>query len=107
MPAGTVVLEEVRRYIITNLDKDLSITTLATKAGINQDKLKAGFRDLTGETVHQFIIRERIHKAKKLLTETDKALKEIAALVGYSERNFYNLFKKHAGTTPGEFRKLF
>lgn len=47
-----------------------------------------------------------IDEAKKMLSETDKSISEIAKILTYDPSNFSKFFKKFTGQTPGQFRNL-
>ena len=64
------------------------------------------FKTATGLPPHQFIIRERIERAKSLLKASRTPVSEVAALVGYqTPSRFSQLFKRQVGVTPGLFRR--
>jgi two-component system response regulator YesN len=53
-----------------------------------------------------YLVKTRMQMARDLLLETDKPIKEIAALTGYStKQSFLNAFKRYFHDTPGSFRK--
>ena len=74
--------------------------------GMNEFKLKAGFKQVFGISMFDYLIKKRMQEARSLLLETDKPIKEIASLTGYStKQSFLNAFKKYFHDTPGSFRK--
>ncbi|MGV3529797.1 MAG: helix-turn-helix domain-containing protein [Flavisolibacter sp.] len=94
-------LELLRDRILLNVAEDYSIPALVKKTGLNRDKLTWGFKNLFGQTVHQFLIEARMHHAYKLLRAGEKSLKFIASEAGYgSTQNFSTAFKKYFGFTP-------
>ncbi|MDR2270214.1 MAG: AraC family transcriptional regulator [Sphingobacterium sp.] len=99
---------EAIHYVKELISKDfdhLTIPDLALSAGINQTKLKTGFKEIFGQTVFGFLSNLRMDKAKELLVSTDISISEIATMIGYNySQHFVNAFKKHFGCTPGEFR---
>ena len=99
------MLHDLRFYIELHLDANLSIAALVKFSGLNKDKIITGFRTLFGTTVHQFIKQRRLEKAKHYLLQTDKPIKQIAAFVGYSQRNFFAAFLAHHGQTPAAVRR--
>lgn len=99
-PRNISLLTTLKEHILLHLEKPLTIGQLARTASINEAKLKAHFKLLFGKTIHQFIVEERLAKAVTLLEETDQPIKQIAARVGCSERNFYALVRKYKGLTP-------
>src|SRR5262249_52520169 len=65
------------------------------------------FKQSTGMTPLQFVIRERMLKAQQLIRETSRGLIEIALEVGYtSPSHFAQVFRRTAGMAPTEFRML-
>lgn len=92
--------------IISNGFGHTTISDLAQCAGINQTKLKAGFKELFGVTVFDFLTKRRMQAAKDLLITTDLSISEIANLIDYAyPQHFITAFKRQFGKTPGEFRK--
>ena len=58
-------------------------------------------------TLNQFLQRERMTMAAKLLQETDLSIEEICEKVGYSDiKFFYSLFSKNLGISPAKYRTL-
>ncbi|THU40476.1 helix-turn-helix transcriptional regulator [Niastella caeni] len=87
---------------------NISIEGLALEVGLNRTKLQYGFRQVYGISIYEFQIEKRIKKAKELLLTTQKPVKVIASLSGYSTgSSFVSVFKKTVGLTPLQFRKQF
>ncbi|MCW3464786.1 helix-turn-helix transcriptional regulator [Chitinophaga nivalis] len=83
----------------------LSIPCLALSIGINQTKLKSGFKELFGKTVFEYLTSLRMTKARDLLLSTDHPIADIANIVGYKyAQHFIVAFRKTFGYTPGELR---
>ncbi len=90
----------------SRIENPPTIIELAKLVGINEYKLKKGFKELFGTTVFGYIHNCRMSLAKKLLLGTDKTAKEIAYETGYSSpQHFSNAFKKQFGVTPNSVRK--
>jgi AraC-like DNA-binding protein len=88
----------------TNLD--FSIQGVAEQLGITIASLSQYFKDNTGITITQYITDLKFNKAKQLLSENDKPLKDIISEIGYYDvSSFIRKFKKHFGITPNEYRK--
>ena len=91
------------------IDKDpashIHIPMLAVKAGINEFKLKIGFRELFRTSPYQYRLRLCLEKAKTLLEETDDTIDQIASKVGFNTYNgFSTAFKKAFSIAPTEYR---
>lgn len=99
------LVASVITYIRKNISADLSCKALAKRFFINRNQLSARFKKETGKTLNEFVIHERIKRAKSLLINTDKPLAEIAGYLGFSSQSyFHTIFKRHTGRTPNEFR---
>ena len=91
------------------IDKDpvthIHIGKLADKAGINEFKLKLGFRELFQTSPYQYRLHLCLEKAKGLLEETDDTIDQIASKVGFETYNgFSTAFKKAFHIAPTEYR---
>jgi len=79
---------------------------LSKKVGLNDFKLKKGFKYLFCTPVFQFQQAAKMEAAKKLLLKTKLYIDDVAFSVGFDfVSNFNYSFKKHFGFTPGYLRK--
>ena len=99
-------LIEAKELLSAKLDDPPTIIELAKLIGINEYKLKRGFKELFGTTIFGYIHSQRMELAKKLLLGSSKSAKEIAYETGYSSpQHFSHAFKKTFGLTPNSMRK--
>lgn len=100
------ILHDIKHHILKNLDTPLpNLKELAHEFGINEFKLKYGFRQLFGNSVFRFLKQERLDKGRVLLESTPLSLKEIAGMCGYlSATHFIRDFRIQYGITPKVFR---
>lgn len=90
-----------------NVDKQLSVKSIATRLNISLYKLQEAFKNITGATVYEYIKKVKIERAKYLLENTDMSVLEIVNEIGYENPSkFSSLFKKYNGITPLKYRKL-
>jgi AraC-like DNA-binding protein len=96
-----------RDILLSDLSKPpLTIRQLAKQAGINEFKLKVGFSQFFKTGVFECFQRARMYKAKQLLLQTNKPIKEICTMAGYPRMsNFITAFRKFFGYTPGSLRR--
>ena len=79
---------------------------LAEQLSISQRQLYRKMKAITGNTVHEFIIKLRMEKATELLQDWQLNISEIADRVGFSESsNFSRTFRKHYGCAPSKYRQ--
>ena len=98
-------IRQAKTILDENFDKHITIPQLARQAGINEAKLKEGFRELYNNSIHNYIQQLRLEKAKQLLLTTTMPITDITYHIGYSHvTHFTTLFKKEVGVTPTEFR---
>jgi AraC family transcriptional regulator, transcriptional activator of the genes for pyochelin and ferripyochelin receptors len=100
------LIHESKHVLDNNFDQHITIGSVAQQVGMNEFRLKAGFKQVFGISMFDYLIKTRMQAARNLLLETDKPIKEIAALTGYAtKQSFLNAFKKYFHDTPGSFRK--
>lgn len=91
--------------IESDLAEDLSLKILATAAGLSEYHFLRMFKQSTGYTPHQYVINQRIERARELLVKTDLPITEIAYLLGFSTpAHFTHHFRRKTGFTPSEMR---
>lgn len=95
----------VRDLINTRLDSPPSLTEIARTVGLNEYKLKRGFKEKFNNTVFGYLTDQRLHLAHQYLRDTGKTAAEISAELGYATpQHFNNAFKKKFGFTPYSVR---
>lgn len=100
------MLASARNLLLENIDEHISTLELARRIGMNDFKLKRGFKQLFGTTIFEFVTAARMEEAKRLLRETDLPIKRIAAGAGYKNMsNFIAAFKRRNGIPPGDFKR--
>jgi AraC family transcriptional regulator len=98
-------LRKIEDYVRAHLTEDVSVETLAELAELSRFHFCRVFKQTTGMTPLQFVTRERMLKAQRLIRETSRSLIEIALEVGYtSPSHFAQAFRRTVGMAPNEFR---
>ncbi|ABW31667.1 transcriptional regulator, AraC family (plasmid) [Acaryochloris marina MBIC11017] len=92
------------------LDRELShppsIAVLARRVGLNEYKLKVGFRQVFGQTVFGYVKVQRLERAKQLLLIGGSTVTQAAASVGYvSQGHFAAAFRQQFGVNPRTLRQ--
>lgn len=99
---------ETREWTIEHLDEPLTIDILARHANVSPRTFSRRFREETGYTPMQWVMRARVDVARELLENTDMGIDEIAVTVGLgSGANLRQFFRRVLGTTPSEYRRTF
>lgn len=95
---------QAKDFLLTHLDAPPSLSALAKEVGINEFKLKNGFRELFDNTVFGYLNEYRMQKAKELLL-SGIPIKHVADELGYSSvQHFGTAFRKKYGMPPGRLK---
>jgi AraC-like DNA-binding protein/mannose-6-phosphate isomerase-like protein (cupin superfamily) len=96
---------DVLSYLIAHYQEHLHIEDLVAHFPVSRSQLFTLFKETTGTTIKQFLIEYRLNKAKQLLIETELAVTDICAAVGFGDMShFFHVFKKETNLTPKQFR---
>lgn len=107
VPRGSE-LEPVLRWLDDNSARELTIEDIAAHAGMSARTLNRRFREQTGSTPLQWLLRARIRRAQYLLEATGHSVDRIATQVGFgSTTAFRERFRRVVGTTPQTYRNTF
>jgi len=97
----------VTAYIDDHATYNLSLEYLSKIACMGSTKLKQTFKLINGCTITEYIQQKRIEQAEFLLAHTDLTISQIAQTVGYANASrFSELFKRHIGILPVDYRKI-
>lgn len=89
----------------SSYDKQWTLEDLCKISHMSKSKLMSSFKDATGHTPIQYLIKRRIEKAKQLLEKTDLAITDIAYNIGFSDSNYFSRqFHKLVGKSPIQYR---
>lgn len=99
---------EVANYVQHHLSEPITAEDIARELYLSRPYLSRKFIQETGSSLTDFILREKTEEAKRLLRYSDKSLTAISNYLGFSSQShFSRVFKKYAGSTPGEYREKF
>jgi two-component system response regulator YesN len=88
------------------ISRDISLEEISRKVEISPFYFSKLFKEETGENFIDYITMARMQKAKEMLRDHSRSIKEISADSGYADPNYFSkLFKKIVGLTPTEFRE--
>lgn len=96
---------KIIEYIKKNYDNEISNKKLAREFGYHPVHLNRIIKEITGLSLHQYIIKQRINEAAHLLQNSHLSIGEISEKVGYDNHQYFSrLFKKKVGHPPSYFR---
>ncbi|MCC3372157.1 response regulator [Cohnella sp. REN36] len=103
---ASAVVAKIQSFIQDHLHQDLSRDDIAQSVYRNPAYLSRLFRKETGLSLTDYIAQTKIERAKRLLTDTNDKVSNIAEGLGYVHFSYFaKLFKKITGLTPQEYRK--
>lgn len=101
-----VKLQLVLDYIQAHLEQDLGLKELANLVQLSPHYFAHLFKQSVGIAPHQYVVQQRVKRAKQLLKRSDMNIGEVAYAVGFSNQAHLNRhFKRITGITPGAFRR--
>lgn len=99
-------LRRAVEYVEVHLADAVSLADMAASAGLSRMHFAAQFRTATGLRPHEYLLRERIARAERLLVSSSESLAEIALDVGFqTQSHFTTVFKRFTGQTPYRWRQ--
>ncbi|SET46646.1 two-component system, response regulator YesN [Oceanobacillus limi] len=100
------IIQKVKQYIIENAHKDISLDAIGREVGLSPIYISKLFKEQLGINYIHFLTECRIEKAKKLMRDPEKSMKEITFEVGYHDPNYFSkVFKKMCHISPTAYRK--
>ena len=104
---GKLVID-VANYIQHHLSEPITAEEIAKELYLSRPYLSRKFIEEAGESLTDFILKEKTEEAKRLLRYSDKTLTAISNYLGFSSQShFSRVFKKYALCTPGEYREKY
>lgn len=92
-------------YIREHHHERLTVRELATRAKLSPRQLHRKFREVFGLSVREFLVKTRIQAASDALLNWDESIAQLALRFGFCDQSaFTQLFRKHTGLTPRQFR---
>lgn len=96
----------VLAYINERISRTVTLSDLAREAGLSAAYFSQRFKSSTGTSPHQYLLRLRICRAKKLLEESESPVIDIAAECGFqTQQHFARIFRRLTMRTPTEHRR--
>ena len=102
------ILMPALNYIDNNFRNDFSVAVLAEISGVSQQYLCRIFKQTMNLRPNEYITRRRLIEAKKLLSESDIPVSDVAAQSGFSDTGYFcTVFRRYESITPVEYRKIY
>lgn len=93
-----------KEYLMKHMSQPPSIKDLAREVGLNEYRLKVGFKEVYGNTVYGYLLDHKMEHARTLLDSSKYKVNEVAYTLGYTNpSHFISAFKKKFGLTPKKY----
>ena len=102
---GPARLRTVRELVQAKMEDDLTLTEMAQAVDLSPAYFSRMFHKSTGETPHQFVLRNRIERAKEMLGRAEARVLDVAIACGFkTQQHFARVFRRICGASPTEYR---
>jgi AraC family transcriptional regulator len=103
---GAARLRKIRELVDARIEDDLSLDEMAESVGLSTAHFARMFRKSTGDTPHQFVLRQRLERAKAMLRAADARVLDVAVACGFkTQQHFAQVFRGICGVSPTEYRQ--
>lgn len=100
------LVQAARGVMQAHLDEGIEVGDIAERLGVGYNRLLEIFRTYTGLTPYQYFLQLRMHRAKELLREPERSVKEVAAMMHFENQYYFSrIFKKKTGVTPSAWKE--
>jgi len=97
---------EIQAYVLSRMSEMITLKETATHFAYSPNHFGYLFKEQVGMSFNDYIVKEKLERAKELLQSPRMKIYEIAEAVGYSSLPYFNrTFKEMFGMTPGDYRK--
>jgi len=103
---GSARLRRIKELVHSKMEDDLSLDEMAQAVGLSTAHFARMFRKSTGETPHQFVLRQRLERAKAMLRAPDARVLDVAVACGFkTQQHFAQAFRGLWGVSPTDYRQ--
>lgn len=99
------MIESIHKYVQANIHDEISIDALAFKMGLSKYYFLKEFKNATGITPYQYIVKMKLDRAVQLLLQSDQSIAEIAVDLGFSDQShFIKTFSSKYKVSPRRYK---
>ena len=103
---GPARLRRITEFVDAKMENELSLDEMAESVGLSTAHFARMFRKSTGETPHQFVLRQRLERAKAMLRAPDARVLDVAVACGFkTQQHFAQVFRDLWGVSPTKYRQ--
>ncbi|MEF9839388.1 MAG: PocR ligand-binding domain-containing protein [Lachnospiraceae bacterium] len=99
------LIKKAMIYISQHFNTPLTLEDVASQVHLHPSYFSTMFKQSTGSTFKEYLNMVRIEESKRLLSNTDFSIIDIAVAIGFEDQSYFSkVFKKYTGLTPKQFR---
>lgn len=107
LPEYSGLICNIMNYVTAHISEEMTLSSIAAFFHKNPSYVSGRFRKETGESLTDFIQKERMAAAVRYFNTTSMSVAEVAGNVGISDFAYFSrIFKKHVGSSPNEYKKM-
>lgn len=100
------IIKAIKKFVQEQMHENITLKKISDSLSFNCAYLGQKFKQHEHMTFNEYLLKQRMEKAKTLLETTDMKIYEISSAVGYTDIDwFYKKFKEHTGASANEYRK--
>ena len=105
---GPARLRMIKVLVHAKMEDELTLCEMAQSVELTTAYFARMFRKSTGETPHQFVLRNRIERAKEMLRAAEPRVLDVAVACGFkTQQHFARVFRRMCGACPTKYRQEF
>ena len=105
---GPARLRTIKEFVQAKMEDELTLIEMAQSVELSPAHFSRMFRKSTGETPHDFVLRQKVERAKEMLREAEMRVLDVAVACGFkTQQHFARVFRKMCGSSPTEYRQEF
>jgi AraC family transcriptional regulator len=94
--------------VYARIEDEVTLDELAESAGLSTAHFSQAFQKSTGESPHQFVLRQRVERAKEMLRAAELRMLDVVVACGFkTQQHFARVFRRMCGASPTEYRQEF
>jgi AraC family transcriptional regulator len=98
-------LRKIKELVLEKMEEDISLEEMARTVGLSTAHFSQVFRNTTGQTPHQCVLRYRVQRAKEMLGSAEMRVLDVAIACGFkTQQHFARVFRQMCGASPKEYR---
>lgn len=100
------IVKKSKLYVKENIEGEITLNVVAQYLNISKNYFCSMFKQETGINFLNYIVQQKIERAKKMLIEENMKVYEVSERLGYNDTTYFSkLFKRNVGVTPQEYKR--